>query len=397
VVPLRRLTPAASALAWGLQFSLLSPTIALILVEVYGASLGQVGGILIVYNAAAFVLSLVVPVYADRSGDYARPLLVSGVSGLALAVTLLLTTGLSAAAIALVALGGLAGVGMSLFWGLLRSDGVRPAAIIRVRSLFSIAWIAGPPLAAFVMGAYGPRSVLAVMAVVAACGLAITWSLVGGRRPARTPAADPEPMRVSGPLVAVVVGGFVLLQATNAASVAIMTLFVRDGLGLDVTWAGAALGLAAGLEVPALFLLGRLIGRFSSTALVASGCLAGIVYYGCMPFVTGPWALLGLQAANAYFYAVVAGVGLTWFGEVIPGAAFAAGLYATTGRLGSIVSGALVALASVSPLGYSTVFAVSAVLVAIVAALVVWAGVRDARITGGRPRPSDPGSPEEPA
>jgi SET family sugar efflux transporter-like MFS transporter len=193
------------------------------------------------------------------------------------------------------------------------------------------------------------------------------------------------------------VGGFVLLQATNAASVAIMTLFVRDGLGLAVTWAGAALGLAAGLEVPFLFLLGRLVGRFSSTALVASGCVAGVVYYGAMPFVTGPWTMLGLQVANAYFYAVVAGVGLTWFGEVIPGAAFAAGLYATTGRLGSIVSGGLIALVAVSPLGYATVFAVSAVLVAVVGALVVWAGVRDARLTKGRPRRSGRGSAEEPA
>ena len=95
------------------------------------------------------------------------------VAGLALAVTLLLTTGLSVAVGALVVLGGLAGVGVALFWGLLRSRGMEPTAIIRVRSLFSIAWIAGPPLAAFVMGAYGPRSVLAVMAVVAACGLAI--------------------------------------------------------------------------------------------------------------------------------------------------------------------------------------------------------------------------------
>ena len=56
---------SSSALFWGLQFAFLNPVLALLLVEVYDATPGQVGGVLAVYNASGFVASLLVPAYAD--------------------------------------------------------------------------------------------------------------------------------------------------------------------------------------------------------------------------------------------------------------------------------------------------------------------------------------------
>ena len=88
--------------------------------------------------------------------------------------------------------------------------------------------------------------------------------------------------------VAAVVFGFIALQATNSAAVSIMGLFVTQGLGVDVIWAGIALGVSAALEIPALFLIGRLARRYSSRALIASGCVAGIAYYAAMAFVSIP-------------------------------------------------------------------------------------------------------------
>ena len=48
----------------------------------------------------------------------------------------------------------------------------------------------------------------------------------------------------------VVVAVFVVLQATNSAAVSVMSVFVTQTLGLDVAWAGIALGVAAALEIP---------------------------------------------------------------------------------------------------------------------------------------------------
>ena len=58
-----------------------------------------------------------------------------------------------------------------------------------------------------------------------------------------------------------------------------MSLYVTQDLGLDVLWAGVALGVAAALEIPALLVIGRLSGRVSNLALIATGCVVGIADY----------------------------------------------------------------------------------------------------------------------
>ena len=141
-----------------------------------------------------------------------------------------------------------------------------------------------------------------------------------------------------------IVAAFIALQAANSAAVSIMSLFVTETLGLDVMWAGVALGVAAGLEIPALLLIGRLSYRFSKLRLIASGCVVGTVYYAAMVFVPGPVLLIGLQVLDAWFFAVVAGVGLTLFQQIIPRPGLASGLFVNTRRLGAIVSGAVIKL-----------------------------------------------------
>ena len=81
-----------------------------------------------------------------------------------------------------------------------------------------------------------------------------------------------------------------------------------------------------------------------------------------MVFVPGPVLLIGLQVLDAWFFAVVAGVGLTLFQQIIPRPGLASGLFVNTRRLGAIVSGAVIGLGSLTPLGYGGVFAVCAAL-----------------------------------
>jgi len=168
--------------------------------------------------------------------------------------------------------------------------------------------------------------------------------------------------------VATVTAVFVVLQATNATVVSIMGLFVTDTLGIDVMWSGAALGVAAALEIPALLAIGRLTHRFSDLALITSGCLAGVAYYAVMTVVPGPMLLLAAQVLNAWFFATIAGTGIALFQRIIPRPGLATGLFTNTRRLGAIASGPLIALAALTPLGYRAVFAACAVLT--VAALI---------------------------
>ncbi|BCY09102.1 MFS transporter [Actinoplanes sp. L3-i22] len=358
----RRLLVPSAALLWGLQFALFNPVLAVLLAGVFGASAAQVGGALAVYNASGFVASLILPAYADKNHDYVRPMLACAVLTLALAALLALITSLPAAVCALVVLGGPAGVGNSLLFAHLKHSGADAAEVVRTRAVVSFAWVAGPPLAAFVLTGSGPKAVLVLLAAVAVLTITATAGLLRAG-PVSTPIRDgagggraPMPRgRVATILVV-----FVALQATNSAVVSVMALFVAERMRLDVAWAGLALGAAAALEIPALLAIGRLSRRFSATALIAAGCLAGIAYYLAMPYAKGPVVLIGLQVLNAWFFAAVAGVGLTLFQEIIPRPGLASGLYVNTRRVGAIVAGPIIAVGSATRFGYGAVFLVCA-------------------------------------
>ncbi len=376
---MRRLLVPSAALWWGLQFALLNPALALVLVGLFDATAAEVGLVLAVYNAGGFVASLVVPGWADRRGDYLRPMLACAVLTLALAAVLALSTTLPMAVVALVVLGGPAGVGSSLLFAHLHASGAGTAQVANTRAVVSFAWVAGPPLATVLIGWSGSRAVLAAIAVVAVLNCATTAAMLTSHAahaaPARSGPADDAGASMSRVGVAVVVAAFVALQATNTAVIAVLGLFVTRTLGADVVWSGAALGLAAALEIPALLALARLSGRIGDLALLATGCLAGVAYYGAAAVVTSPEALLALQPLNAWFFACVAGVGLSLFQQVIPRPGLASGLYTNTRRLGAIVSGPLIGLGSISALGYRGVFAACAVLT-VLALGAVWAAGR---------------------
>jgi MFS transporter, SET family, sugar efflux transporter len=379
------LVPSA-ALLWGLQFAFLNPALALLLVALFDATPGEVGWVLVIYNASGFVASLVLPAYADRTDDYLRPMLACGLLTFALAALLALTTSLPVAVIGLLVLGGPAGVGSSLLFAHLKSSGATPSDVVNTRAIVSFAWVAGPPLATLIIGAFGNRAILLAIAAVAVLNVATTAAMLSER--AAAGAERPEPAEPAGDGrsmprlgVALIVAAFIALQATNNAVVSIMSLFATQRLGLDVIWAGVALGVAAGLEIPALLLIGRLNQRFSSLALMTSGCIVGIAYYAAMAAVSGPVLLVGLQALNAWFFAVVAGVGLTLFQEIIPRPGLASGLYTNTRRLGAIVSGLIISFGSMTALGYSGVFAACAGLTAL-ALVAITVVRRSLRATG---------------
>jgi MFS transporter, SET family, sugar efflux transporter len=357
----KRLLVPSAALLWGLQIAFLSPALALILVTLYDASTAQVGWILTVYNASGFVASLLVPSYADRRQDYLRPMLACGVLTLILALVLGLTTSLPVAVVALVVVGGPAGVGSSMLYAHLRHSGAKPADIVNTRAIVSVAWIAGPPLATLIIGAFGNRAILLAIALIAVFGITTTAVMIAQRSSARDHDGSPKPaeddyLTLRKRAVVLIVAAFVLLQAGNATVTSIMTVFVTETMRIDVIWAGIALGVAAGLEIPALILIGRLSLRFSSLRLIATGCLAGIAYYVSMAYVTGPAMLIALQPLNAWCFAAIAGVGLTLFQQLIPRPGLSTGLYTNTRRVGAIVSGPIIALGSTTVLGNRGIF-----------------------------------------
>jgi len=364
-----RLLVPSTALMWGLQIAFLSPSLALILTTLYGATMTEVGWVLAIYNASGFVASLVIPAWADRRRDYLGPMLGAAVLTALLVLLLAVVTTLPLVTIALVVLGGPAGVGTSMMFAHLRHSGARPAQVMNMRAVVSAAWVAGPPIATLIIGWYGPRAILVAIGVVALLNIATTTAMMAHRRrellaadgPA-APVVHEDTLSLGASGIALVTTAFVLLQATNATSMSFLAVYVPRTLEIDVLWAGVALGLAAGLEIPALMLIGRLTERFSSLGLIITGCLAGIVYYAGVAVATGPVLLLVLQPLNAWCFAAIGGVGLTLFQQMISRPGLSTGLYMNTRRIGAILSGPLIALGGVTVLGLRATFWACAVL-----------------------------------
>ncbi|MFD1722636.1 MFS transporter [Amnibacterium endophyticum] len=365
---------------WALQFAVLNPILAVLLVTLYGASDAQTGLALAAYNLGGFLASLVIPAAADRRGDYLRPLLLCGASGVALIGALAVVPALPFAVVALVLLGGPPGVGSTLLFAQLRHSGASPERVVRTRAIVSFAWVVGPVLATAVTSAFSPAAALVLLAATAAVNLATALLLLRSRRraglerPAATgasPLAALARLRTGRPLL--VVGAFTVLQATNVATVTIAGLYVARSLQAPIVWAGVALGAAALLEIPALLLVGRLVGRRSARALVVAGCVAGTLYYALVAVAPNPVVFVALQPLNAVFFAVVAGVGLTVFQDVFHAPGIASGLFTNTRRIGAVLASGLIAAAAVAPDTYRAVYAsgAAATLAVLVGVLVL--------------------------
>ena len=370
----RTLIPAA-ALLWGLQFAFLNPSIGLLLASLYDASPAQVGWALAAYNISGFVSTMIVPARADRAGDYVRPMLGCGVLTVLLVTALALATTLPFAVLALVALGGPAGVGVGLLFAHQRSTGASVEQVMRTRAVFSFAWVAGPPIATLLIGLTGPRSVLWAIGAIALVCVAVTVALQRRSTPPAAAGDDTDDRHALAQLrdrtVARLVAAFVLLSAANNAAISSTTLLVTRRLDLDPLWGGVALATAAGLEIPALLALGRLSTRMDTRRLVAGGALVGVAYYAVMAAAQGPVLLVAAQVLNALTVAAVSGIGMTVMQDVVPRPGLASGLFMNTYRGGAILAGPLVALGGATTLGYGATFLGCAVVAALSLPLLV--------------------------
>jgi SET family sugar efflux transporter-like MFS transporter len=251
----------------------------------------------------------------------------------------------------------------------MRDTGSSTSSIVNIRAIISAAWMGGPPLATLIIGGFGGYGVLVALVLLAVLNIATTTAMITRQRRAeaagsapttpRAPASLPPGARVA---TVTVLAAFVLFQATNATAMTFMTIYVTEAMGLAILWAGITLGIAAALEVPALIIVGRLGDRVSHLTLIAVGAIAGIAYYLGLAVVTGPVVLLLLQLLNAVCFASISGIGLALFQDLIPGAGLSTGLYMNTRRVGSILSGPIIALGALPPLGQRGIFVACAVL-----------------------------------
>ncbi|ASW55326.1 MFS transporter [Plantactinospora sp. KBS50] len=324
------------------------------------------------------------------------------------------------------------------------------------RTLFSLAWVAGPAVAAVLLDTggfrlvYGTAAVMYAVAALVAAGLLTevgTVSSGGGPAavdvpPPERPGAVPAPDDAAGvpasdgaagapalagaagvpPLVGAAgvpasdraggvppsdraggvpprwvlvatVAAFTMLQCPLTLGMQALPLFISTDLGAPAADAGLILGLCAALEIPLMVALGLLTSRIPLRRLVLAGAGCGIGYYVLATAAPSLGVLAAGQVVNAVFIAAVSGLGISYLQELLPHhPGRATTLFTNSFPIGAILAGPLLGLAA--HVGYRLAYGLSAGLCA--AGLIVLLAAGRARVTvpeAGGPDSVDRGRP----
>lgn len=97
-----------------------------------------------------------------------------------------------------------------------------------------------------------------------------------------------------------------------------MPLFVTEFLNADEANVGYLASLCAGLEVPFMIILGILASRFQTRTLLMIGAIFGGGYYLSIGLFDSVTAMLIGQIGLAFFLAILLGLGISYFQDILP-------------------------------------------------------------------------------
>ena len=210
-----------------------------------------------------------------------------------------------------------------------------------MRAQLSLAWVIGPPLAFMLALNYGFTAMFSIAAAIFAISLALIALTLPSVARIEQP-ADAEQNPVSGwkdSNVRMLFIASTLMWTCNTMYIIDMPLWISSDLGLPDSLAGILMGTAAGLEIPAMILAGYYVKRFGKRRMMVTAVAAGVLFYVGLIFFHSHTSLLVLQLFNAVFIGIVAGIGMLWFQDLMPGRAGAA----TTLFTNSISTGVILA------------------------------------------------------
>jgi SET family sugar efflux transporter-like MFS transporter len=217
-----------------------------------------------------------------------------------------------------------------------------------MRAQVSLAWVIGPPLAFALALGFGFQ-VMYMMAAVTfvVCG-ALVWLMLPTMRKTRvkTAAVIEAPRRHRHDTLLLFIA-CTLMWTCNCMYLINMPLYLIHELQLPEKMAGLMMGTAAGLEIPTMLIAGYVSKHYGNRLLMRVAVTAGLLFYLGLLMFTDATALLLLQLLNAIFIGILAGIGMIYFQDLMPGQAGAATtLFTNTGRVGWIFAGSLAGLIS---------------------------------------------------
>lgn len=246
-----------------------------------------------------------------------------------------------------------------------------------MRAQLSLAWVIGPPLAFMLALNYG----FTVMFSIAAGIFTLSLVLIAFMLPsvARVELPSENALSMQGGWqdsnVRMLFVASTLMWTCNTMYIIDMPLWSSSELGLPDKLAGFLMGTAAGLEIPAMILAGYYVKRYGKRRMMVIAVAAGVLFYTGLIFFNSRMALMTLQLFNAVFIGIVAGIGMLWFQDLMPGRAGAATTLFTNSISTGVILAGVIQGAIAQSWGHFAVYWVIAVIS--VVALFLTAKVKD--------------------
>ncbi len=353
------------AFMMGIAGALQAPTLSLFLSREVGAKPFWVGLFYTVNAIAGILVSLALAKHSDNRGDRRR--LIMFCCLMAVGNTLLFAFNRHYLTLITfgVMLASIANAVMPQLFALAReyADSSRSEVAIFssvMRAQQSLAWIIGPPLAFMLALNYSFTTMFSIAAGI----FAISLMLIAFKLPSvarvtqvqeESPLSELKSSRGNKNMMTLFLAS-TLMWTCNAMYVIDMPLWISDDLGFSDSLAGALMGVAAGLEVPTMILAGYYVKRWGKRNMMLAAVTAGMLFYIGLLAFNSFIALLVLQLFNAIFIGIIAGIGMLWFQDLMPGRAGAATtLFTNSISTGVILAGILQGTLSQS-YGHSSIY-----------------------------------------
>lgn len=232
-----------------------------------------------------------------------------------------------------------------------------------LRSLASLSWVIGPPLAYTIAMGYSFNMLFIVTACMfTVCCVTCFFFLPNVLEKSSADKSQHIKWWTNKSVMILFVAYACMFTAFSSYIVS-MPLYITKELQLGEKLPGIMMGLAAGLEIPLMFLAARIAKAIGLKTVVIIGALALLVFLFLFARVTTKTEILCLQILSASYIAFVAAMGMVLFQELLPQIpGQATSLYINASTAGQIAGGALISIASAGT--YSTIFLVGGCIAA---------------------------------
>ncbi|EFE9295749.1 sugar efflux transporter SetA [Escherichia coli] len=246
-----------------------------------------------------------------------------------------------------------------------------------MRAQLSLAWVIGPPLAFMLALNYGFTVMFSIAAGIFTLSLVLIAFMLPSVARVELPSENALSMQCGwqDSNVRMLFVASTLMWTCNTMYIIDMPLWISSELGLPDKLAGFLMGTAAGLEIPAMILAGYYVKRYGKRRMMVIAVAAGVLFYTGLIFFNSRMALMTLQLFNAVFIGIVAGIGMLWFQDLMPGRAGAATTLFTNSISTGVILAGVIQGAIAQSWGHFAVYWVIAVIS--VVALFLTAKVKD--------------------